>query len=291
VPGTPLFAAFDNLNTDAEILTFQIVSQGPQITLKFVFASNEFIQNKDLPFVQPPIPPGTIPVSTNVRADDLFGAFLNGAPIPTSLGTTVVTPDAVLNASQFADNDPSASGGVAPLAIRFNGLSAILTATANVIPGQVYTMQLAIADGHSIEFPFGFLQVDNVFDSAVFIQATSVTSPAKIQTAWPTRWIFNPADQTYNGYIDLVNLGPNSIAGQFQVILTFLPRGASLVPIANTEGSWNAATHTFTTNNVINLNPLQSLLIPIKVRNPLHQPLPTFYNLATTILPTFFPHF
>src|SRR5262249_53998153 len=75
VPGTPLFAPVDPLNTDAEILTFNIVSQGPQIPLRFVFASNEFIQNKDLPFVQPPFPPGTIPVSTNVRADDVFSAF------------------------------------------------------------------------------------------------------------------------------------------------------------------------------------------------------------------------
>lgn len=95
--------------------------------------------------------PGTnIPVSvTNVHA------VVNNFCGPTQNGATFV--------GQFFDgvNSSPVTGGTS-LATNYNGQTIPLTATGSVVPGQLYTIKLAIAD-----------YSDTAFDSAVFLEGQS----------------------------------------------------------------------------------------------------------------------
>ncbi len=314
---------------DAAVLTLNFVAQGPQVTFNFVFASNEYVQLKDQPFVLPPTnfptfamsqltqqvsfvpaPTTVLPGYRVVRANDYFepfissrltpltgmvsaGAYANQGPetnsiVPISPTNGLVTPISLLQTNEFISNDPSAGGG-APRDIKFNGLSDILTVTENIVPGRAYTLTLALADGPKLQQlpgaapPLLQLLPDQLLNSAVFIGA--VSTPERVYTAWPTRWVFKPADGTFNGYITLVNLGPQPLVGAFQVTLNFLPTGVSVVgPNSNGTGFW--AGNVWSEFNTVTLNPGQSTLIPIKVTNPLHMTLPPYYNIAFTIVPT-----
>lgn len=94
--------------------------------------------------------PGTnIPVSvTNVHA------VINNNCFPTQNGNTF--------AAQFFDGPNSSPPIGASNANDYNGQTIPLTASASVIPGQLYTIKLAIADYQ-----------DTAFDSAVFLEGSS----------------------------------------------------------------------------------------------------------------------
>lgn len=94
--------------------------------------------------------PGTnIPVSvTNVHA------VINNNCLPTQNGNTF--------AAQFFDGPNSSPPIGSSNANSYNGQTIPLTASASVIPGQMYTIKLAIAD-----------YSDTAFDSAVFLEGSS----------------------------------------------------------------------------------------------------------------------
>ncbi|OUR92246.1 hypothetical protein A9Q87_07130 [Flavobacteriales bacterium 34_180_T64] len=142
---------------NATIIEFEFTSVASQVSFRYIFASEEYQENNA----------GTCQYS------DLFGflirpesasqyeniALVPGTDIPVKV--TTVHPEIVGGCP--AENETyfgSFNGSVSP--INFNGQTAILTATANVIPNQVYQVKLVIADEQNYRY-----------DSAVFLEAGS----------------------------------------------------------------------------------------------------------------------
>ena len=142
---------------NATIIEFDFTSVASQISFRYIFASEEWVENN----------PNTCQFS------DLFGflirpisdpQYTNIALIPntnTPVKVTTVHPDIpngcpAINEEYFGGYN----GAVSPT--NFNGQTTILTASANVIPNQTYHVKLVIADEQNFRF-----------DSAVFLEAGS----------------------------------------------------------------------------------------------------------------------
>lgn len=129
---------------DAATLTFQFIPSGTSIQFQYIFGSEEYNEFVGSPF------------------DDVFAFFLQGINIALVPGTatpvSINTVNGDTNPDYFTDNN---GGG---LFLQYDGLVgdaiaiAPLLATAAVIPGQVYTIKIAICD-----------VFDGFFDSAVFL--------------------------------------------------------------------------------------------------------------------------
>ena len=159
--GSPLFASVTSAPTfNASILSFQFIPSGSTITLRYVFGSEEYgdVVNTGYPpdvlgvFVNgvnyARVPGGSVAVST---------ASINcGGPV--SGAASGVNPQ---NCSLYRDNPPF----FGKIETELDGLTVVLTLTAPVLPGQVNTIQLGIANS-----------ADTSADSAVFIQAGSLQS-------------------------------------------------------------------------------------------------------------------
>ncbi|WP_179346332.1 T9SS type B sorting domain-containing protein [Winogradskyella ursingii] len=144
--------------TNATILEFDFTSVASQISFRYIFASEEYQENNP----------------NSCRFSDLFGflirpansqeqyeniALVPGTNIPVK--ATTVTPG--VPGSCPPENETyfgTYNGTNAP--INFNGQTAILTATANVVPNETYHVKLVIADEQNFRF-----------DSAVFLEAGS----------------------------------------------------------------------------------------------------------------------
>ena len=160
-PGSPLFAGLTSAPTyNASILRFQFIPTGNSVTVRYVFGSEEYGDVVNTGF-----PP------------DVFGVFVNGVnyaflpgtvtPVstasincggPASGAATTVNP---INCNQYRDNPPF----FGKIETELDGLTVVLTVTAPVLPGEVNTIQLGIANSS-----------DSFADSAVFIQAGSLQS-------------------------------------------------------------------------------------------------------------------
>ncbi|WP_179352649.1 T9SS type B sorting domain-containing protein [Winogradskyella vidalii] len=143
---------------NATILEFEFTAVAPQVSFRYLFASEEYQEND----------------SNTCQYSDLFGFLIrpdddqtpyeNIAIVPntnTPVKVTTVTPG--IPGSCPPENESyfgSFNGSNAP--INFNGQTAILTATANVIPNETYHVKLVIADEHNYRY-----------DSAVFLEASS----------------------------------------------------------------------------------------------------------------------
>lgn len=143
---------------NATILEFEFTSVASQISFRYIFASEEYQEGNP----------------NSCQYSDLFGFLIrpatgqnqyeNIALVPdtfTPVKATTVTPGVPgscppQNESYFG----SYNGPEAP--INFNGQTAILTATANVIPNETYQVKLVIADEQNYRY-----------DSAVFLEAAS----------------------------------------------------------------------------------------------------------------------
>ncbi|OIQ29625.1 MAG: hypothetical protein BM564_05290 [Bacteroidetes bacterium MedPE-SWsnd-G2] len=142
---------------NATILEFNFTAVASQVSFRYIFASEEYQANN--------------PNSCNYS--DLFGflirpvneqEFLNIALVPntdTPVKATTVHPEipngcAAQNEAYFGSYNPTT------WPINFNGQTAILTATANVIPNNTYHVKLVIADEQNYRY-----------DSAVFLEAGS----------------------------------------------------------------------------------------------------------------------
>ena len=156
-----LLAALNESDIDlfnATIIEFEFTSVAPQVSFRYLFASEEYQENN----------------ANSCRFSDLFGFLIrpavgqnqyeNIALVPntnTAVKATTVTPgvpgscppeNETYFGSYNEDNAP----------INFNGQTAILTATADVVPNQSYQVKLIIAD-----------EINGLFDSAVFLEAGS----------------------------------------------------------------------------------------------------------------------
>ena len=144
---------------DASVLAFDFVPAGTNVQFNYVFSSEEYNEFVASPF------------------NDVFGFFVNGSNHAFIPGTA--TPVAIHNINN-GDHDTSgmATGpcmnceffidntGTPPARnTQMDGLTTVLTMTAPVNAGQTNHMKIAIADAS-----------DHVLDSAVFIQARSLSS-------------------------------------------------------------------------------------------------------------------
>ena len=184
---------------DAAVLEFDFVPTQNFLSFSYVFASEEYNEY------------------VNSSFNDVFGFFLtdsfgnkqNIAIIP---GTT--TPIAInninlgSNPAYYLNNDLSDYGfGTTPFNTEFDGLTTVLTAIANVNPGETYRLKLAIADNS-----------DQAFDSAVFITGgTFETTP--IVAVNDSVKVNQDQPITINVLAnDVVASGEIPIIGDFQVI-------------------------------------------------------------------------
>lgn len=139
---------------DAAVLEFDFVPISDTVQFRYVFASNEYMTY--------------VPGEFN----DVFGFLISGpgftgeenvALIPgTATPVTIDNVNANVNGQFYIDNEnpPGAT-------VEYNGWTTVLTAIAVMEPCQTYHIRLAIADGG-----------DEAFDSAVFLEARSFTSPS-----------------------------------------------------------------------------------------------------------------
>lgn len=131
---------------DAAVLEFDFTAPSDLVFIKYVFASNEYMDYVGADFF------------------DAFGIFLSGpgilgetniATMPNSEGPiTINTINAVTNQQYYVDNTNPLGESVA-----YNGFTVPLTAEASVTPSETYHLKIVIADGG-----------DRIFDSALFLQ-------------------------------------------------------------------------------------------------------------------------
>lgn len=144
---------------DASVLEFDFIPSSDTVQFRYVFASNEYM----------------FWVGT-ANINDLFAFFLSGpgitgerniALIPgTTTPITMVNVNANTNSQYYIDNgdESNEQGGSS---VSYNGFTTVLTAQAVLTPCETYHIRLAIADGG-----------DGLYDSAVFLEAGSFTSPS-----------------------------------------------------------------------------------------------------------------
>ena len=159
LPGDPdLDALIPGFQTfDATVLEFDFVPETGIIQFEYVFTSDEYNE-----FV-------------NTEFNDVFGFFVNGENIALIPGTT--TPVSINNVNNgnpfgtntsnpeyYINNDLSDGGG--EINTEMDGLTVVLTATAEVTPDETNRIRMAIADAG-----------DWALDSNVIIRAESFVSP------------------------------------------------------------------------------------------------------------------
>ena len=142
---------------NATIIEFNFSASASRISFNYVFASEEYQENN----------------SSTCQYSDLFGflirkdtdvEYTNIALVPTTETPVKVT---TVHSGVPGECDPineayfgSWNSNSAP--INFNGQTAVLTATANIIPNEIYHVKLVIADEQNFRY-----------DSAVFLEASS----------------------------------------------------------------------------------------------------------------------
>ncbi|MEB3174235.1 MAG: PEP-CTERM sorting domain-containing protein, partial [Cyanobacteriota bacterium] len=129
---------------DANSITFDFIPTTNQVTFQYVFASEEYNEFVGSSF------------------NDVFGFFLDGNNIAFLPGTT--TPVAINNVNNGANSGVYIDNTVIPNPIdsQYDGFTRVLTVLADVTPGQVHTIKLAIADSG-----------DSILDSGVFISGST----------------------------------------------------------------------------------------------------------------------
>ena len=143
---------------DGAVLSFDVLPQANTITFRYVFASEEWPENPN----------------PNAQYYDAFAFFISGPgfPNPTNIAllpslqpVSIQTVNPATNTQYYVDNGVSTT-------IKFDGLTTVLTATAQVQPCQSYSLKLMIADA-----------VNGFKDSGVFLEASSLSSPTITATS------------------------------------------------------------------------------------------------------------
>ncbi|MCS7046774.1 MAG: choice-of-anchor L domain-containing protein [Gemmataceae bacterium] len=234
---------------DATVLEFDFIPAGNTLTFKYVFASEEY------------------PDFVGTAFNDVFAFFLNGqnvARIPnTNIPVSINNVNAQSNSQFFVDNY---SSNTPARQITMDGLTVVLTVTANVNAGQVNRIKLAIAD-----------TADSALDSNVFIQSGSFTSlapqPPVVKIYNPVRFRYNKATDTFEGIFTVLNKGTSAIDGPTYILLKNLPNGVTLA-----GGSGAVLTGAIPYLTIANtIPPGKTAKLKIVLNNPLKQPLSPFY--------------
>lgn len=150
---------------DAAVLEFDLTTTSDSLSIRFVFASDEYLE-----FV--------------FSINDVFGIFLSGpgitgpfsdnavniARVPgTSHPVSINWVNDVVNPAYYSDNGTGVNAPYStdPFHVQYDGLTAAITAHAQVTSGQVYHLKIAVGDAS-----------DTVWDSAVFLEAGSLSDVA-----------------------------------------------------------------------------------------------------------------
>lgn len=157
----PQLTALDPLAVeDVCIIEFDVIPQCNQLTIKFVFGSEEY------------------PEFVSSGFNDAFGFFVSGpnpgggnytnyniARLPNNSIVSIDNVNATTNNAYYVNN----AGGAT---IEYDGFTTVLQPTISVTPCQTYHFKLAIADAG-----------DCSYDSGVFIDILSCTNNATVTTA------------------------------------------------------------------------------------------------------------
>ena len=146
LPGDAALDALSGASTfDASVLEFNFVPTTSQVQFSYVFSSEEYNEY------------------VNEGFNDAFGFFVNGQNCAVvgepAVPVTIDTINATTNASSFIDNDENVED---QLDIEMDGLTVVLTCSADVEMGEINHMKLAIGDAG-----------DAGYDSAVFLGQNS----------------------------------------------------------------------------------------------------------------------
>lgn len=165
---------------DAAVLDFDFIPVTNQVTFNYVFASDEYPEWVNTPF------------------NDVFAFFINGtncAEVRQTAGDpsspfVAVAVNNINNSNPIQDPPPAPQrpdlfrpnsyepAGASLLDLELDGITHPLVCQAPVVPDKPNHMKLAIADSS-----------DGIYDSAVFIQAGSLTSndnPVADLSLWPS---------------------------------------------------------------------------------------------------------
>lgn len=243
---TDLENILNETNTlNATILEFNFTAIAEEISFRYIFASEEYQEGND----------------NTCQFSDLFGflirpengqLYTNIALVPNTQTPVKVTtvhsgiPGGCppINETYFGSwNDTSAP-------INFNGQTAILTATAQVIPNQTYHVKLVIADEQNYRY-----------DSAVFLEAGSFQLSTNLG---PDRLIATQNPLCENDTLDLNAFNPNANAYKWfkdgvelvtetNAIYTITENGTYNVEVTLNDGciSYGQITTEYTTNPVV----------------------------------------
>lgn len=150
---------------DAAVLEFDFVPQSDTIRFKYVFGSEEYLENVDTEF------------------NDVFAFFISGPGYPTPVNIATIpgtggTPVSInnvndnLNSAYYIDNGDGneAPQNTSDFYIQYDGFTVVLEAVAKVDCGETYHLTIAIADAG-----------DATWDSGIFIEASSLESYPPIE--------------------------------------------------------------------------------------------------------------
>ncbi len=151
-PGDPDLAAITGQESlDAAVLALDVTPSSDTLSFQYVFASEEYEEFID------------------AGVNDAFAFFINGTNCATfqdgNGATQFVSIDTVNPSSNPALYRSNTTGSID---LEYDGLTVVMTCTATVTPGIPTTLKLAISDSG-----------DDIYDSAVFLQAGSITSGAE----------------------------------------------------------------------------------------------------------------
>lgn len=164
---------------DASILTFDFIPTGNVLEFNYVFASDEYNE------------------FANSSFNDVFGLFVNGsnqAVIPGTTEAVSINNVNELDNSEYYVNNSPWEGTIDSDSLRdieYDGMTTVLPLQATLNPGEVNTMEVAIADTG-----------DHIYDSAVFLEKgtfSSVTDPDSPPGATPQDPIMPDPEEPQGG--------------------------------------------------------------------------------------------
>ena len=168
----------DNKDTqNATYVQFDFIPKNERVSFNYIFASEEWESGGyECPESGNTVQDGFafLIEGPGISPDDEFIGQVNewknialipDTDIPVSIGTIYNNSDCVpssVYAEYYKTNSPLGSDAATTSAIQFNAQTTVLNVKMTVIPGQVYTLKLVIAD-----------RDDTLYDSAVFLEAGS----------------------------------------------------------------------------------------------------------------------
>ncbi|MDA0883224.1 MAG: choice-of-anchor L domain-containing protein, partial [Bacteroidetes bacterium] len=205
--GLPLLDVIaDNFTSDAAIFQFDFVAQTDGVTFTYVFASDEY------------------PEFVCSTVNDAFGFFVSGPGYAPNTNIAVIPgttdPVTINNVNNNGDACPPFYeayyyDNITGVAHEFDGYTTPLTASIVTEACATYQIIIAIADAG-----------DNIYDSAVFLEAESFTAGLDVGvTAAASLGQSNPGNCEESGYFFFVNNGEDFSE---EVTLTYTVSGSAV---------------------------------------------------------------